>query len=182
MNGTTRVAVQPISPQVGDPNWRATAVADINGDGHPDLVWRHVDGWIAVMPMVGHSGPSVQMLSTDNVASPSWRITATGDLDQDGHVDLVWHNDANGDLVWWRLNGTSHVSSGPLSPASVSNLQWKVRGGADINADGMTDLLWQNTVTGEVTVWFMNGTALQMSTLTTPGILTDLSWRLVAPK
>jgi hypothetical protein len=28
----------------------------------------------------------------------------------------------------------------------------------------------------------MNGTALQASTLTNPGMLTDLAWRLVAPK
>jgi YD repeat-containing protein len=181
MSGTNRVATQSISPQMGDPNWRAAAVADINGDTHPDVVWRHSEGWVAMSTLVGHNMTTVQLL-TPNAVSADWSLVATGDLDQDGLTDLVWQNDTNGDLVWWRLNGTALVSSEPMNPGSLPNLQWKIRGSADLDADGMTDLLWQNTVTGEIGVWLMNGTSLRTSLYTTPSQLADLTWRIVAPK
>jgi hypothetical protein len=57
-----------------------------------------------------------------------------------------------------------------------------VRGGEDVDRDGMTDLLWQHTVTGEIAVWLMNGPTLRTTLLTTPGQLADLAWRIVAPK
>jgi hypothetical protein len=166
---------------MGDPNWRAIAVADVNGDNHPDLIWRHTDGWIAVSLLIGRTTVALQ-LATSTAQTADWSLVATGDLDQDGQADLVWQNDVNGDLVWWRMNGVTRVSSGPLTPGGVANLQWKIRGGGDVDGDGMTDLLWQNTVTGETAVWFMNGTTVRTSTATTPGQLTDLLWRLVAPK
>jgi hypothetical protein len=39
---------------VGDVNWRVKAVADVNGDGKPDLLWQHLtQGWVAVWTMNG---------------------------------------------------------------------------------------------------------------------------------
>jgi hypothetical protein len=32
-------------------------------------------------------------------------------------------------------------------------------GTGDYNADGKSDILWRNTTTGQVVVWFINGTA-----------------------
>jgi hypothetical protein len=35
---------------------------------------------------------------------------------------------------------------------------WQIAGTGDFNADGQTDLIWQNTGTGQRTIWLMNGT------------------------
>jgi hypothetical protein len=35
---------------------------------------------------------------------------------------------------------------------------WKLVGSGDFNNDGHSDLLWQNTSTGQVSIWEMNGT------------------------
>ena len=111
-----------------------------------------------------------------------WQIVGTGDLDQDGFTDLVLHHDTSGDLSWFKLDGYAQVSGASLTPASMSNTQWKIQGTGDMDADGQTDLLWRNAGTGELAVWFMNGTALRTSTVPTPGIVSDLLWRMVGPR
>ena len=53
---------------------------------------------------------------------------------------------------------------------------WTIGTTADLNGDGKTDLVWQNTVTGESSVWLMNGGAL------TSGVALDTlpgQWRVV---
>ncbi len=73
-----------------------------------------------------------------------------GDLDQDGLTDLVLQHDGTGNLAWWRLNGSVQMSGASLSPATLSNTQWKIRGTGELDVDGQTNLLWQNVVTGEL--------------------------------
>jgi len=36
-------------------------------------------------------------------------------------------------------------------------LQWKIVGIADLNQDGVSDLIWRNTQTGDVNYWLMSG-------------------------
>ncbi len=37
--------------------------------------------------------------------------------------------------------------------------EWHIAGTGDFNGDGQTDLLWENTVTGQRYMWLMNGTS-----------------------
>jgi hypothetical protein len=37
---------------------------------------------------------------------------------------------------------------------------WTIHAVGDFNGDGKTDILWQNSSTGQVEIWLMNGTAL----------------------
>ena len=47
---------------------------------------------------------------------------------------------------------------------------WAVVGTDDVNGDGMSDLLWQNTISSQVSVWEMNGTSVLSAVApTTPG-------------
>ena len=183
MNGTALVSGDPVSPlNAGDVNWRVKAVTDINGDGQADLVWQHqTEGWLAVWTMNGRTRIEGHLLSPWALPA-GWQLVATGDLDQDGFTDLVLQHDTTGDLSWFKLDGYAQVAGTSLSPASLTNTQWKIRGAADVDADGMTDLLWQNTVTGELAVWFMNGSAQRTSGVPIPGVVGDTGWRIVGPK
>jgi hypothetical protein len=51
------------------------------------------------------------------------------------------------------------------SRAGLGNVptNWGIYGTADLNGDGRGDLLWQDSTTGTVAAWFMNGAALAAS-------------------
>ena len=51
MQGSQVVSTQWLSINKVDPNWKIRAVADANGDGKADLIFRHTDGWLAVWYM-----------------------------------------------------------------------------------------------------------------------------------
>jgi hypothetical protein len=56
------------------------------------------------------------------------------------------------------MNGTSGIlkSASPGSPG----VPWSVAGIGDFNGDADADILWQNTATGQLVVWLMNGTGI----------------------
>jgi len=55
---------------------------------------------------------------------------------------------------------------------------WELVGSGQFNNDGRQDLLWRNTVTGQNSVWFMNGTTL-LGSAYLPTV-TDLDWVIEA--
>jgi hypothetical protein len=42
----------------------------------------------------------------------------------------------------------------------MSDLSWNVIGTLDINGDEKSDMVWRNSLSGEITVWKMNGTKI----------------------
>ncbi len=56
------------------------------------------------------------------------------------------------------MSGTSINGGGPVSPNPGP--AWKAIGTGDFNKDGSSDILWQNTSTGQVSIWEMNGSTL----------------------
>jgi hypothetical protein len=78
------------------------------------------------------------------------------DFNGDGKFDVLWQNQASGQLLAWHMNGASVTSSQFLNPSAVG-LDWKLRGSGDFNGDGKPDLVWQNTKTGDVNFYMMDG-------------------------
>jgi hypothetical protein len=67
-----------------------------------------------------------------------------------------------------------------LTPGSVSDLQWKIVGAADFNADGRADLFWRNERTGLMAVWYMDGATFSGPGLVSNNVVTDLNWQIRA--
>lgn len=80
-----------------------------------------------------------------------------GDNDGDSKADLVLRHAKSGNVVAWRMDGTSI-----LSAASVANANpiWELQGIGDINGDGRADYIWRHATNGSVVAWLMNGTTL----------------------
>jgi len=53
------------------------------------------------------------------------------------------------------INGSTLIGGG--SPGSAAS-DWAVAQTGDYNNDGKSDILWRNTTTGQVLIWFINGT------------------------
>lgn len=75
------------------------------------------------------------------------------------------------------MNGTRYQSASFLP--SVPNSNWRLQGADDFNADGRTDTLWRDQVTGEVFFWSMAGTSYSGAPVSL-GALVDFNWQIQA--
>ena len=78
----------------------------------------------------------------------------------------------------WLMNGTTAVEGRLLTPGNVADTDWRIVGSGDFNRDGYADLVWQHRVSGQASVWFMNGTT-RISVLLTPAVV-DTNWQILA--
>jgi len=95
---------------VADPNYQIQQVADFDGDGKADVLWRGVtagDLWMWLM-----NGAAVSSDQFVGVADTTYTIIAAGDYDGDTRTDLLWRGTAAGDLWVWLMNGAAVKGSG----------------------------------------------------------------------
>ena len=79
-----------------DPAWKVVGTADLNGDGHPDLLWQHQT---AGMVVVWHLNGTGYLDGATIVPSmdPAWKVVGSADLNGDGHPDLLWQHQTRGE-------------------------------------------------------------------------------------
>jgi hypothetical protein len=54
------------------------------------------------------------------------------------------------------MDGSIYTSSAYIGNAPA---EWHIAGAGDFNGDGPSDILWENTTTGERGLWLMTGTS-----------------------
>jgi hypothetical protein len=130
---------------------------DLNHDGDTDIIWQNTStGDVSVWYMHGQTW----MGNWDYIARgipTEWKLVGTTDVNFDGNTDLIWQNNSTGDVTVWYMNGATWTGNWAYLGRGVP-LQWKIVAIADLNADGQSDLIWQNTQTGDVAYWIINGT------------------------
>jgi hypothetical protein len=149
--------------------WRIVAVADFDGDSHPDLVWQDpATGASQVWFMNGAQGTTYS--GSASLSGPnSWQIVGAADFDGNGHADLVWQDPATGMTQVWFMGGTQGTTIIGSAPLSLPNA-WRIGRVMDFDGDGHPDLVWQDPVTGTSQAWLFGGT--QGTTLTAAVALT----------
>ena len=166
VKGATVTAESPPSiSQVADLSWHVVGTGDLNGDGTPDIVWQHAFyGWLAVWFMNGSVVTSTELLSIERVTDLDWVICAVGDIDGDGHADLIWQHRTGGWIAAWLMNGAQVVSTTLLSIPRIS-VDWEVAGAGDLNADGKADLVFQHRTGGWLAAWYLQGPTVTVTEL-----------------
>jgi hypothetical protein len=127
---------------------------DFNADSRSDVVWRHVDGDVALWLMNG------TQMTPGPVYGPIpsvWSIVGQRDFNGDGNADVLWR-DTSGNVAIWEMNGTTILNANSSYVANVAT-NWNIVGTGDFNDDSMGDLLWQDT-SGNVAIWEMKGTTV----------------------
>ncbi|MEA2236954.1 MAG: large repetitive protein [Thermoanaerobaculia bacterium] len=182
MNGTAGPTSTASMPSSVDPNWVPVAIGDFNGDGFPDLVWRHsVQGVANIWLMRDRTLLSIVGLPT--VPDQNWKVIGVGDFNRDHKNDLVWRNSATLDVAVWLMNGTAFTTATFLPKVGYP---WQLVGVGDLNLDGDADLIWQTTTTRQIAVWQMNQTAMSsaffVNTALDSATASDPQWAIAGPK
>ncbi len=183
-NGTDVLTYGPVFASL-PVNWRVASMADFNGDGSPDLLLQNsrtgqLVVWYVSNMTVSQFGP---VFAT--VADTTWRVAGTGDTNGDGHPDIIWQNTRTGQVLRWLMGGTDGTSiTAQGAPfATVSDTHWQIVGTGDINGDGYSDLVWENTSTGQALRWLMLPNAMSSGeTVLSSGApfatVTDTNWHI----
>lgn len=148
--------------------WQVQAIADMDGDGKSDIVWRHdTVGSVFVWLM---DGGNIKEIRAWGAAANDWQVVGAGDLDGDGKADLVWQNTVSGDtqIAYSRLTPTFEMESiGTAAPG------YSVIFVADFNGDGKDDLLLRRA-DGALQVWLMNGATVTAQIIVLPTQTSDV--------
>jgi uncharacterized repeat protein (TIGR03803 family) len=122
-----------------------------------DIFWQNTSGQASIWDMDGSALVGGGPVSPD--PGPSWIEIGTGDFNKDGHSDILWQNASTGQASIWDMNDNNLIAGGPVTPNPGPS--WKAIGTGDFTDGGFADdILWQNTSTGQVSIWEMNGTSI----------------------
>lgn len=158
--GTTRVA---------NLAWKIEGIADFDGDGRAELLWRNpTTGANVLWWLPDHT--SLFAGAALSPIDPAWAIAGTGDFNGDRQADVLWRNPLTGaNALWPSANAAAHQDLGPASSA------WWPASIADLDGDLHADIVWRNTATGFNTVWMSanRATSLRLTTVT------NQAWKIV---
>ena len=105
-------------------------------------------------------------------------IASYSDFNFDGKPDILWQEHSTDRLCVWYMDGVKRISTAYLQPGNTSG-SWKIVAAQDMNADGKTDILWQEYSTNRLCVWYMDGVKRISSAYLQPGNASG-SWKIVA--
>ena len=146
------------------PPWSIAGVGDFDGNGGADILWHNsASGETQIWFMAGFRvtgrGTVVGEDGAPAFIGPPWSIVGTGQFNNNGQCDILWHNSASGETQIWGMNGARVTGRATVlgedgRPALVG-LPWSVVAGGDFNADGKSDILWHNATSNETQIWFV---------------------------
>lgn len=156
LGGTVqRWTTMPFAPV--DPAWSIIGSGDANQDRIDDLFWYNATtgacGWWLMQPM-GRIGA---WLSFPTVPpSTGWRPVLIGHLNNFPEPEVFWRNATTGENGVWLVEKSGPSVLGWLSLPTVATPGWSPRMVRDVSGDGLGDVLWHSTTTGQCGLWIMD--------------------------
>jgi hypothetical protein len=138
--------------------WNLIGTGDIDGDHRSDLLFHNPDTRQFSYRIM--RGASVARAALIGGVGRGYTVGATGDVNADGKLDLIWTSAAR-DLYLWAGNGRTFTSIRiGTYPAG-----WSLIGAGDIDGDRRSDLLFHNRDTHQLSYRIMRGASVVRSAL-----------------
>ena len=154
----------------GAPSDRWFTVADVNGDGMSDYVtYEPESGATQTYLSTGTGFVAGARYTIGNGGSPEDRWFTTADINGDGMADYVRYELNSGVARTWLSTGNGFTDGSQIqigSGGSTSDRWFTV---ADVNGDGMDDLVKFEPLSGNVTSWLSTGTGFIVGSTTYVG-------------
>ena len=163
------------------PGWNVEAVADLDGDGKTDIVWRFTSTPANPSPNPDDNGVVFIWFMNDGVISEvkhrggaplSWSLIGAADLHGSGMADLIYVSPT------MQIRSITALANREFINEAIGTVPvgYTLARLADFTGDGKSDLLFSNPQ-GKLTLWVMNGINIQ-SQIDLPPV--DPSWILLA--
>ena len=130
-------------------NQRFLGIGDFNGDGRDDVLFteRDAPSWTYyALQAPGTEPRAVASEALRITSNPVYQFRGVGDLDGDGHDDLLLRNMDNGAWIAYLMGGTRPQLRRNLG--ATPRQQYAFAGLGDFNGDGRDDLLLRDKTRG----------------------------------
>lgn len=137
--------------------WQVVGLADLSGDGVKEIILRRGPGTTRTVRAWSVADGAV-VSNTLLGASPGFELLGIGDFNGDGRDDFLWRL-PNGVIMAWRVNANLTTTTVMLSGVPQLPAAWTPAAILDLDGDGVDDVLWHNTQTGQVNAWLIKNFA-----------------------
>jgi subtilisin family serine protease len=128
--------------------FRIDGVADFNGDGQTDILWRNYTNSSTFFwnGSGGFNFTGGTNITPANTIPTTYTIEGVGDFNGDGVRDIFWREHPTGSTIYWQMNAGYQSINAPAS--GYISLPTTVAGGrieqvGDVNADNRPDIVWK---------------------------------------
>lgn len=151
MEGTDTLAELPLEfPGSADESahWDLVAVREVDGDGEPDVIWRHGDSGDIIAELSGGAG------AVDLELAPAWQVIGSGEFVRDSRPGLLLRHRGSGAVA-----AITDLAGQPeqVSLPAMGDQAWSVVALADFDGNGYTDILWARQSSHDLRIWLMDG-------------------------
>ncbi len=154
---------------------------DINADGYADILfYNSVNGELSYWTMDDETVENYGAAFAQIAPSSGWIPVGEPDTNGDGQPDILFWNQNTGAMSVWNLStdSTSVSQYGPTF-ATVPDTTWVPSAIANDQGNGQYEIVFQNTVTGNISAWHMNGTTVTNYGGTISSAGANSGWHLV---
>jgi limonene-1,2-epoxide hydrolase len=138
-----------------DSDWNAEGVADFNGDGLADTLWRNTTSGQTQVSISNTLGNIDHIEYQWKLRNADWIAEGVGDFNGDGNADTLWRNSVSGQTQVSISNSHGNIERIEYQ-WKLRNSDWNAEGIADFNGDNFADVLWRNTLSGQTQVSISN--------------------------
>jgi Subtilase family/FG-GAP-like repeat len=191
MDGATKLGEAPIISNtalniVNPPgsDWKIGGIADMNGDGKTDIVWRNdllasVVYWY-LQGTAGNEHFSGVVVNSFPGSTVGFSLEGLADINADGKQDFIWRNYSSGNNVVHLMNNTAFIAGSGFiyTPVNQVGGDWELIGAGNFESTQTPHIAWHNRSNGAVVVWrvaptYTNGTFSGLTLLSNSGAVTE---------